>query len=191
MPKFNKIILSLSGVLLILLIGSSFYFYKKGYRINFTESYPLGVYKYSETNTLKKGDMVLFCPPKSKQLILAHKRGYLASGMCPSGFWALQKKIVGMPGDHVQISNYVYINGSKIKNTNVYRTDPQGGSMDFMSPKERDIIIPPGKMFVVSDYNKYSFDSRYFGLVDQNTTLGITVPIFTLSEEAAKNLKSY
>ena len=190
-PLFNKIILLGFSSLFILLGVSSIIFYNKGYRLNLTESYPIGIYRLKDASKLSKNDMILFCPPKNNIFIEAYKRGYIEDGLCPSGFWALQKKIVGLPGDRVVINDYVYINGSRIKNSNVFKVDPQGKKMLLMAPDQRDIIIPPGKMFVISDYNKLSYDSRYFGLVDQNLTLGKTVPIYTIADQQFKELKSY
>jgi len=193
LPTFNKIVLTVFLLVFIPMVIAFMVFYDRGYRLNLTESYPLGIYKVHRSTDLliKKGDMILFCPPKDPNFIKAYQRGYLEAGLCPSGFWELQKKVMGIPGDRVVISDYVYINGVKIKNSKVYKVDPQLNDMNFMDPEHRDIIIPPGKMFVMSDYNDLSFDSRYFGLVDQNTTIGKTIPIYTLTRDQAKELKSY
>jgi len=193
LPTFNKSVLIIFLLVFLSMMVTSIIFYAKGYRLNITESYPLGIYKvYKSTDIqLKKGDMILFCPPNSANFKKAYQRGYIEAGLCPSGYWELQKKVMGLPGDHIVVSDYVYINGVKIKNSKVYKIDPQLNDMNFMDQRHRDIIIPPGKMFVMSDYNDLSFDSRYFGLVDQDATIGKTIPIYTLTKEQAKELKSY
>jgi conjugative transfer signal peptidase TraF len=190
-PLFNKILIIILLLILFVFGVGSYLFYKKGYRINLTESYPLGLYQIVNDKDISKGDMVLFCPPDNRYFKKAYARGYIEDGLCPSGYWELQKKVVGLEGDHIKIDDHVYINNIKIKNTKIFRIDPQGNNMFFMSNKNKNMIIPKGFMFVISDYNELSFDSKYFGVVPISTLIGKMKPILILTADEAKKLKSY
>ncbi len=190
-PLFNKILISILLLILFVFGVGSYLFYIKGYRINLTESYPLGLYQIVNDKNISNGDMVLFCPPSNKYFKKAYMRGYIEDGLCHSGYWELQKKVVGLAGDHIKIDDYVYINNIKIQNTKIFKLDPQGNDMFFMSDENKNMIVPKGFMFVISDYNELSFDSKYFGVVPISTLIGKIKPIFILSADEAKKLKSY
>ena len=190
-PLFNKVLVNVLLFIIFIFSVGSYVSYKKGYRINLTESYPLGLYQIVNDLNISKNDMVLFCPPNNRFFKKAYLRGYIEKGLCPSGYWELQKKVVGLAGDHLQIDDYVYINNNKIKNTKIFKIDPQGNDMYFMPNKDKNMVIPKGFMFVVSDYNELSFDGRYFGIVPINSLIGKIKPIFILSADEAKTLKIY
>lgn len=73
------------------------------------------------------------------------------------------KRVIGLPGEHVQIANgKVYINGKELDeseylNDNVY-TDAYGGVFT-------DIIVPEGYVFLMGDNRTKSSDCRRFGCI--------------------------
>ena len=73
------------------------------------------------------------------------------------------KRVIGLPGEHVQILNgKVYINGEELDesaylNDNVY-TDGYGGLFT-------DIVVPDGYVFAMGDNRAKSADCRRFGCI--------------------------
>ena len=106
----------------------------------------------------------------------ALKRQYILRGQCRGGYYPLLKKVVGLQGDKVEIKEYVYINGEKQKKSKLYQKDPKGNLLP--RSKENNITIKKGYMFLLSDYHELSFDSRYIGAVELNSTLSIMKSIY-------------
>lgn len=100
----------------------------------------------------ERGDVVVFAYPRddSKDFI---------------------KRVIGDPGDVVEVRNkVVYINGKPIH-------DPWGRHVDaslipagFGEEGNRDnfgpVTVPPGKYFMMGDNRDRSYDSRFWGFVD-------------------------
>lgn len=62
------------------------------------------------------------------------------------------KRVVGLPGDHVEITEKgeVYVNGSKLHEPYIEYPDAWGG----------DFTVPSGSYFFLGDYRIHSADSR-------------------------------
>jgi signal peptidase I len=89
------------------------------------------------------------------------------------------KRVIGLPGDHVQIKDgAVWVNGRIL--TEPYVTNG-------MDPGERytyqDVRVPPGHFFVMGDNRKDSLDSRYWGFVKREELIGSPIFIY-MSVEA-------
>lgn len=161
-------------IFVALLIVLFFGVFKTGYRINTTNSYPLGIYRVTSDINIARNQTILFCAPKKEIFEVAHKRGYIPLGMCADGLSPLQKKIVGLPGDEVVVSSAgVKINGVLQKNSKVFRYDVKGRILPTCDGGK----ILPGEIFVMSDYNERSFDSRYFGSIPISNVIGNIEPV--------------
>lgn len=167
--KKNMILVgALVGVFTI--ITASFFFFDL--RINLSESYPLGLYKeLGESGETTKGTLVLFCPPKNEVFDYALKQGWLLQGECESGSIPLIKKVVAVEGDKVTISNtrYVFINGMKQKNSNIYK-------LPYITKSQ---TLQKNEVFLMSDFSKTSFDARYFGALNKSVIITPVEPIYT------------
>lgn len=80
----------------------------------------------------------------------------------------LVKRIIGLPGDHVQIKeDHVYINGTLLEETYISSDviTEQAGFFD-------DVTLSEEQYYVLGDNREHSGDSRYFGPVPRRALLG-------------------
>ncbi|MGC8493472.1 MAG: conjugative transfer signal peptidase TraF [Syntrophobacteraceae bacterium] len=172
MKRDTGIVLTLWGIVSLMIISGGVC----GIRFNSTPSYPRGFYQ-EISGTARRGDFVLFCPPKTPAIDMAVKRGYLAPGSCPGGCLPMLKKVFGMPGDRVVITkDGVTVNGRLVRNSKLDTLDPAGRRL----PRFRmDRTLSPGQVFLMSDYNPRSFDARYFGPIRGSNIISVVRPLFT------------
>lgn len=146
-----------------------------GYRINFTPSYPLGLWRIEALERdAAAGDLVFICPPLTPTFTVAFERGYIRRGLCPGRFSPLIKTVVATEGQTVDIAGYVSVEGHLVAHSEIHRVDAEGRAL---SPWHGG-IVPPGYLFLHSDFAG-SFDSRYFGPVPAAGLLGRAVLILT------------
>ncbi len=151
--------------------------FQLGGRVNYTKSFPIGVY-WTVEGEIKKGDLVLFCPPKTDVFIEAKKRQYITSGFCESGFGELMKKVVAVSGDTISINHStVTVNNNELPNSaNIGIDKFQRPMPDLLL---QNYTLKDQEIFLMSDYNKESFDGRYFGVVDRTYISTAVMPIWT------------
>jgi len=77
----------------------------------------------------------------------------------------LVKRIIGIPGDQVEIrNNRLYVNGELYDDPSAWAPVPAG---DY-----GPLTVPVGHYFVLGDNRGNSLDSRYFGLVPERLVKG-------------------
>jgi signal peptidase I len=137
--------------------------------------------KILEVGEPKRGDVMVFIPP--------HEPVYYI------------KRVIGLPGDHVQYRDkVVYVNGQALPQTDqklveemgiMHGQEEIGGirhdiytaaaerferTYEFMPPE--GIVVPEGHYFMMGDNRDNSSDSRYWGPVSEQSIVGKAVAVW-------------
>jgi len=103
----------------------------------------------------KHGDVVVFRFPKDRSV------DYI-------------KRVVGTPGDTVEVKNKkVFINGQPADDSHAHLSS--SAILDAkVSPRDNfgPVLVPADHIFVMGDNRDNSYDSRFWGFVDQRDILG-------------------
>jgi conjugative transfer signal peptidase TraF len=149
-----------------------------GIRINLTPSLPLGFYITSHSSNAK---LVEFCP-QGNAASISLSRQYRTAGTCPDGGAPLLKPAVAFPGDQVQVSaDGIRVNGQLLPNSAGRFRDHLQRPLDpwpYGTYK-----VEPGTVWVVSSFNSYSFDSRYYGAIPASAIRHHLRPLWTFATE--------
>lgn len=106
-------------------------------------------------NEPERGDVVVFRFPKDRSV------DYI-------------KRVIGTPGDTVEIrEKKVYINGEPIEDPYAHISTPSLLNANA-SPRDNfgPVLVPDDRIFVMGDNRDNSYDSRFWGFVDQKDILG-------------------
>jgi len=126
----------------------------------------------------QRGDVVVFRYPKDKSI------DYI-------------KRVIGQPGDTVEIrTKKVFVNGAPYDDSHAHISS---GTVLSAAASPRDnfgpVLVPEGRVFVMGDNRDNSYDSRFWGFVDEKDILGkafmlywswdIEKPLFSLERIAS------
>jgi signal peptidase I len=103
----------------------------------------------------ERGDVVVFRFPKDRSI------DYI-------------KRVVGTPGDTVEIKDKkVFINGKPMTESHAHFSSSAVLNANA-SPRDNfgPIVVPEQRIFVMGDNRDNSYDSRFWGFVDQKDILG-------------------
>ncbi|KTD05834.1 conjugal transfer protein TraF [Legionella gratiana] len=168
------------SIFLISLITLGALFHAMDFRINLTESIPIGLYRITSAESLKNA-YVIFCPDDRKSFRLAKNRGYLDHGLNCGGYGYLMKKVVAVSGDILSVTpegvlvNQTLLPFSKPKlKDGINRTLPQWRILDYPL-KENEVMT-------MTSQSEWSFDGRYYGLVHTRQIKGMITPIWVINK---------
>ncbi|WP_211252488.1 conjugative transfer signal peptidase TraF [Maridesulfovibrio frigidus] len=147
-----------------------------GYRVNFTDSMPHGIYQIIPGKPAK-GDLVTFSLREDNPYFkISLDRKYLGH----YGKRPLLKTLAGTTGDNVEVTlEGININGLILSSSLLKNHDNHGRNLPSLLTSN---LIPQGKALVMSTHTEGSFDSRYFGLVDAKEMQRV-IPILTFNLE--------
>lgn len=102
----------------------------------------------------ERGDVIVFTPPEP-----GDQKPYI-------------KRVIGLPGDHVQITEdyTVLVNGVAIDEP--YIGDYRSECVRVSNFPYCDVTVPDGHYFVMGDHRNNSQDSRYFSVVSEDLIIG-------------------
>ena len=132
---------------------------------NPTHSVTKGYYFSYATNSYHVGDLVMFCVNSQAHILIMHQLGLpTISDECILNTPYLLKRIVASNNDTIQITdNGISINGILYSNSHVlmnYKNIP-------LLPIRHSHFTLKKDEFIVLGNNIYSYDSRYFGVIQQ------------------------
>lgn len=156
-------------LLMLVTVACMWVAYVAGWRINLTESEPLGIYRLEPVSgAIKRGALVEFCPPAS---VTPDKFPFYMRGTCSGGGMPMFKQVSGIPGDRVRVSmNGVWINGQRLP-----FSQQMGGSIKFpevrLPHQHGDFVLGKDEYWIYGSGAEpalagQSFDSRYWGVVN-------------------------
>ncbi len=118
--------------------------------------------KFLKLRDPKRGDVIVFEFPGDQEKSFFERRDFI-------------KRVVGLPGDVVEVkAKQVYINGEPLTFKQERHKDPEiipavASPRDFAGP----VKVPAHSYFVMGDNRDYSFDSRFWGVVDRSKIKGL------------------
>ena len=83
------------------------------------------------------------------------------------------KRVIATEGDTIEQKNkVVYVNGEPVVETYAYHYDPTMRSDSDRRDTFERIQVPKDKIFVMGDNRDHSYDSRFWGFVDEKEVKG-------------------
>jgi len=145
----------------------------------------------SMTPTLIVGDLVLvdklfyhlksdtkkFLPAKDEVVVFEHSEKQREEANLPAMNYI--KRVVGLPGDKVEIRDFeVFINGKKDSSQRYRVMMPRARDLQTTRANYGPVTLGPTQYFVLGDNRANSIDSRAFGPIELDQIVGRAVLIY-------------
>jgi len=145
-------------------------------RVNWTESMPRGLYQRMDP-TLERDAWVAVCL-EGRAAEIARERGYVIHGSCASGLDPILKRLVGVPGDRIEVAaDGIAVNGVPVPHSDTKDVDARARPLEH-TPKG-EIVLSDGHFFVMGMNLSRSWDSRYFGAIGEHQIIASARPLWT------------
>lgn len=177
MKKYSVVI----AVLLISVISMALFLLVLGFRVNITDSIPVGLYRITGIKNLKNS-FVIFCPDNRFAFKQGMERGYIASGFCAGGYGVLMKKIVAVSSDQISVtSDGVFINHKRLP----YSTPKLRDRANRLLPQWHVLHyrLKEDELLSMTNQNELSFDSRYYGPIRIGQVKGVITPVWVFGKK--------
>lgn len=173
------------SICMISLLGLAYLLIVMGFRINLTDSIPVGLYRITPMGDLKNA-YVIFCPDHRPAFRLGLDRGYLDHSLYCGGYGYLMKKVVAITGDILSVTDAgVFVNqvripfsGLKLKD-GLNRPLPQWHATNYQLRKD--------ELMTMTNQSEWSFDGRYYGLVHLSQIKGMLRPLWVIHKPGEKS----
>ena len=162
---------------LIGLIITALLFQILGFRVNLTDSIPVGLYQIQNGIPIKNA-FVIFCPDERRAFRQGLERAYIGHGLCAGGYGYLMKQVVATEGDIISVSTQgVYVNKKPIPYSKPKSKDAKNRKLEHWQAVNYQ--LKKDEFLTMSNQSEYSFDSRYYGLIHKEQIKGAITPIWT------------
>ncbi|WP_019153918.1 signal peptidase I [Robertmurraya massiliosenegalensis] len=82
------------------------------------------------------------------------------------------KRVIGLPGDTVEIENDILYINSKEVNENYLNTNKEDVPSGALLTENLKVVVPNGYLYVLGDNRRNSSDSREFGVIKESSVIG-------------------
>uniref|UniRef100_D5X2K4 Peptidase S26, conserved region n=1 Tax=Thiomonas intermedia (strain K12) TaxID=75379 RepID=D5X2K4_THIK1 len=177
MPRWNRLLIPIAALPATALAINLLWWC--GWRVNWTESEPLGFYRLlpvTADSHIVRGERAEFCPPAS---VTPQAFPFYMKGDCPGGGMSMFKQIVGLPGDRITVTpQAVTIDGKALAHSGQLPGSPSFPGV-HLPYQHGSVNLGPDQFWVYGSGARpalaaQSFDSRYWGPITRQDIRRIT-----------------
>ncbi|SCC91918.1 Peptidase S26, conserved region [Thiomonas sp. X19] len=176
-PRWNRLLIPIAALAATALAINVLWWC--GWRVNWTESEPLGLYRLlpvTADSRIIRSERAEFCPPPT---ITPQAFPFYMKGDCPGGGMPMFKQIVGLPGDRITVTpQAVTVNGKALAHSGQLPGSPSFPRV-HLPYQHGTFTLGPDQFWVYGSGARpalaaQSFDSRYWGPITRNDIRRIT-----------------